>query len=274
MCEKLVSFYILFSQIEIYVSMCLIKLYEFYTQRILLFNFYIMKNLLLTLLIFITINTFSQNKSTIDKPFIEVSGQADTLVLPNKIWINVLLTEKDSKGKKSVEDLEKEMILKLQEIGINIEKNLSVNDMSSNYKFYLLKQNDVFKSKSYSILVSNAQTASKVFLGLEKIGISNVQIEKVENDQQKNIRLLMNAKAILHAKQIAESFSKPLNQKVGNAIQINNFEDISSQLAGSVAGIAIRGYSAKRYEAEDNEPNIEFEKIKIVTSVQVRFLLE
>ncbi|WP_264534749.1 SIMPL domain-containing protein [Flavobacterium sp. N1736] len=233
-----------------------------------------MKNLLFTLLIFITINAFSQNKTINDKPFIEVSGQADTLVLPNKIWINVLLTEKDTKGKKSVEDLEKEMLLKLHEIGINTEKNVSVNDMSSNYKFYLLKQNDIFKSKSYSVLVADAQTASKVFLGLEKIGISNVQIEKVENDQQKNIRLLINEKAILRAKQIAESFSKPLNQKIGNAIQINNFEDISNQLAGNIAGIAIRAKRSSYAESVTDEPNIEFEKIKIVTSVQVRFLLE
>ena len=232
-----------------------------------------MKNLLFTLLLFITINTFSQNKSTNDKPFIEVSGQADTLVLPNKIWINVLLMEKDTKGKKSVEDLEKEMILKLQEIGINTDKNVSVKDMSSNYKIYLLRQNDVFKSKTYSVLVTNAQTASKVFLGLEKIGISNVQIEKIENDQQKNIRLLLNEKAILRAKQIAESLTKPLSQKVGNAIQINNFEDISNQLMGNIAGIAVRARGSFYSEAP-SEPNIEFEKIKIVSNVQVRFLLE
>lgn len=232
-----------------------------------------MKNLLFTLLLFITINTFSQNKSTNDKPFIEVSGQADTLVLPNKIWINVVLMEKDTKGKKSVEDLEKEMILKLQEIGINTDKNVSVKDMSSNYKIYLLRQNDVFKSKTYSVLVTNAQTASKVFLGLEKIGISNVQIEKIENDQQKNIRLLLNEKAILRAKQIAESLTKPLSQKVGNAIQINNFEDISNQLMGNIAGIAVRAQGSFYSEAP-SEPNIEFEKIKIVSNVQVRFLLE
>lgn len=232
-----------------------------------------MKNLLYILLIFITINAFSQDKSITNKPFIEVSGQADTLVLPNKIWINVLLMEKDTKGKKSVEDLEKEMILKLQEIGINTDKNVSVKDMSSNYKIYLLKQNDIFKSKSYSVLVSDAQTASKVFLALEKIGISNTQIEKVENDKHKNILLLINAKAILRAKQIAESLTKPLNQKVGNAIQINNFEDISNQLMGNTAGIAIKAKGSFYSEAL-TEPNIEFEKIKIVSNVQVRFFLE
>lgn len=235
-----------------------------------------MKKLLFTLLILISLNSFSQNKNLIDKPFIEASGQADTLVIPNKIWINVMLMEKDSKGKKSVEELEKEMIQKLESIGINTQKDLSLNYMSSNFKNYVLKQTDIFKSKSYSILVADAKTTAKVFIGLEEIGISNVQISKIENTEAKNIKLLINAKAILNAKQIAESFAKPLNQKIGNAIQISNFDDLANQLTGMVSGVAIRGYSTKLYETviSNNETNIEFEKIKISTSVQARFLLE
>lgn len=74
-----------------------------------------MKKSLLALFALLTINSFSQTKNSIDKPYIESSGKADTLVIPNKVWINVLLMEKDFKGKKSVEDVEKEMIQKLQE---------------------------------------------------------------------------------------------------------------------------------------------------------------
>ncbi|MCR4032211.1 MULTISPECIES: SIMPL domain-containing protein [Flavobacterium] len=236
-----------------------------------------MKQLLFALLAFVTVNSFSQTKNLIDKPFIEVSGQADTLVVPNKIWINVLLSEKDSKGKKSVEDLEKNMFSKLKEIGINIEKDVTLNDMSSNFKNYLLKQNDIFKSKSYSIIVKNAIETSNVFIELEKIGISNVRIEKIENTDEKKIKLLINGKAILNAKQTAESFTKPLNQKVGNSIQISNFEDISQKLYGRAAGLVVNtAYGVKRYESEStpSEPAIEFEKIKISSSVQVRFLIE
>ncbi|MDR6760533.1 uncharacterized protein YggE [Flavobacterium sp. 2755] len=233
-----------------------------------------MKKLFFFLLILASITSFSQTKNENDKPYIEVSGQADTLVTPNKIWINVLLNEKDSKGKKSVEDLEKEMISKLKEIGIDIEKNLSVSDISSNYKYYLLKQNDIFKSKSYSILVKDAASASKVFIGLEKIGISNVRIEKIENTDEKRISLLINGKAILNAKQTAESFTKPLNQKVGNAIQITNLENFLNQLSGRVAGVNIKTSTTFYSEEPTNEPSIEFEKIKISSSVHVRFLIE
>jgi uncharacterized protein YggE len=235
-----------------------------------------MKKLLYSILIIIPTISFSQDKKTLDKPFIEVSGQADTLVMPNKIWINVLLMEKDFKGKKSVEDVEKAMLQKLQQIGIDVENNLSLTDMSSNFQNYFLKQTDILKSKSYSILTTDAKTTSKVFIELEKIDISNIRIEKIENSEEKKIQLLINGKAMESAKKIAESYVKPLNQKVGNALQISYFEDISNQLAGRINGIQIRGAKSIGYyaESENSQPNIEFKKIKIATNVQVRFQLD
>ena len=234
-----------------------------------------MKILLFILSLFFAFNGFAQEKNQIDKLYIDVSGQADTLVMPNKIWITVLLAERDFKGKKSVEDAENEMIKKLQEIGIDTEKNLSMNDMTSNYKTYLLKQTDIFKSKSYSIIVTDAKMTSKVFIELENIGLSNVRIEKTENSETKKIQLLINEKAMENAKLIAQSFSKPLNQKIGNALQINNNAIISNQLAGNVSGISIRGYSSIYGNRSENyEPNIQFEKINISSSVQVKFRLE
>ncbi|MNR39708.1 hypothetical protein D3C85_1579400 [compost metagenome] len=66
-----------------------------------------MKKSLLALFALLTINSFSQTKNSIDKPYIESSGKADTLVIPNKIWINVLLMEKDFKGKSLLKTLKK-----------------------------------------------------------------------------------------------------------------------------------------------------------------------
>lgn len=235
-----------------------------------------MKKLFLALFIIATVNSFSQTKNLTDKPYIEVSGQADTLVMPNKIWINVLLTEKESKGKKSVEDLEKEMLEKLQEIGIDIEKNVSLNDMTSNFKNYFLKQTDIFKAKSYSIIVTDAKTTSRVFIAFESIGISNTYIEKVENSEEKEIQLLINGKAAKNAKQIAESYSIPLSQKIGNAIQISNNINIPNQLTSRASGVAIRGMVSisNSNRSTNYEPDIQFEKIKISSNIQVRFLLE
>ncbi|TDW48539.1 hypothetical protein EV144_10347 [Flavobacterium sp. 270] len=224
-----------------------------------------------------TFTGFSQNKNLLDKPFIEVSGQADTLVMPNKIWINIFLSERDFKGRKSIEDTEMEMINKLKEIGIDTEKNITINDMTSNFKNYFLKQTDIFKTKSYSVIVVDAKTTSRVFIALETIGISNVHIEKIENSEEKKIQLLINGKAAENAKQIAESYSKPLNQKIGNAIQITNM-NIPNQMYGQIRGIsALQEVVVTAYRANKSsnyEPDIQFEKIKISSTAQIKFALE
>lgn len=230
--------------------------------------------LVFTNLIF-TLNIFSQEKNFIDKSYIEVSGKADSLVTPNRIYIDVLILEKDTKGKESVEDLEKKMFDKLKEIGVNLESDVVMKDMISVFKKYFLKSTDIQKAKSYSILVYDATQTTKVFIGLEEIGISNLNIEKTEHSDFDKIQLLVNSKAILNAKATAESYLYPLNQKAGKAIYIGNI-NVTNTLAGRVAGIQIRGASSilapgasKGYNAP-----IEFEKIKISCEVGVRFAIE
>ena len=86
--------------------------------------------------------------------------------------------------------------------------------------------------------------------------------------------LTLKSKAILKAKTQAIAMTKPLNQKVGNAIYISDYNNISNMLSGRVAGIQIRGMASLK-EKDNFEPiNIEFEKIKIETEVKATFKLE
>jgi hypothetical protein len=104
----------------------------------------------------------------------------DTLVVPDRIFVTIILQESDSKGKISLENLESSMEKALQNNGVKITEDLSVSDMSSNLKKYFLKQKDILKSKSYSLLLHNSEIALKVFVALEKEGISNVYLDKTE----------------------------------------------------------------------------------------------
>jgi hypothetical protein len=219
--------------------------------------------------------TFSQEKNFIDKPYLEVQGKADTLVTPNRIYIDVLISEKDVKGKKSVEELENDMLNKLKTLGIDVDKNVAMQDMMSNYKKFFLKQTDIQKLKSYSILVYDAKTTAKVFIGLEEVGLSNVRIDKLEHSEEKKLQLLMNSKAIENAKDNAVSFTKSLGQTVGKAIFIGNVSEgiIKRNYTGST--IRIRGNSSqKNFDAKDYNTNIEFEKITISSEIGVRFALD
>ncbi len=233
-----------------------------------------MKKIFLIFLVLLFTKSFSQNKNFIDQAYIETSAKVDTLVIPDRIFLNISITEKDTKGKISVEELETKMDEKLKSLGITTEKQLTLNDLSSNYKKYFLKQQDILKNKNYTLLVYNAKIAGKVIIALEEIEISNVVLEKTEYSKAEEMILLLKGKAILKAKNQAIAMTKPLNQKIGNAIYISDFSNIVNMLSGRVAGIQIRGAKSLQ-EKEKYEPvNIEFEKIKIETELKATFKLE
>lgn len=232
-----------------------------------------MKKITLLFILIISASSFSQTKNFLDLPYIETAAKVDTLVIPDRIYLNISFFEKDSKGKMSVEELENKMNEKLKEIGINTEKQLTLNDLASNYKKYFLKQQDVQKNKNYTLLVYNAQIAGKVIIALDEIEISNVFLEKTEYSKAEEMILILKGEAILKAKNQAIAMTKPLNQKLGNAIYISDYSNNINLLNGRVSGIQIRGN--RSLEKEKYEPiNIEFEKIKIESEVKVTFKLE
>ena len=217
----------------------------------------------------------TQAKNFIDQPYLEVAGSADTLVAPNEIFIKIFISEKDTRDRTSVEELELKMYNALKGLGIDVDKNLTTSDMASNFKYSFLRSKDVVKSKQYILKVSDAVAASKVFIELEKLGISNTSIERVDHSDLENIKNVMRSKAVDNARTRAVALSKPLNQTIGAAIHIEDKEvySISDQLQGRVSGITVIGYGIKSIN-EQELPNIEFEKIKVATNINVKFILK
>ncbi len=96
-----------------------------------------MRKSFFTILISLTM-LFGQSQSTknfIDQPYIEVSSTADTTITPEEIYINIFISEKDTKDKISLEELEIKMVDVLKSLGINTEKDLTTNGVASNFKY-------------------------------------------------------------------------------------------------------------------------------------------
>lgn len=230
---------------------------------------------ILILMSFWTIQSHSQSKNFIDQPFLETEVEVDTLVIPDKIYLKIVLNEVDSRNKKSTEELEKAMKKVFESLNIDTEKNLSLLDFSSDFKKYFMNGQKVIKSKMYSLLVSDANTAGKVLAGLEMEDISNVSIVKTEYSQSEKLLLILRSKAILKAKQNAENMLEPLNQKIGKAIYISDSNAISNTLQGKIAGVQIRGQSSIYGNRTPDEPLIiDFEKITFTMKVNVKFIIE
>ena len=229
----------------------------------------VLRYLVLFLLI-TSLKNYGQNKNFIDQPYLETTARVDTLVMPDRIYLSILITEADTKGKTSVEKLENKMADKLETLGIDTEKQLTLSDLASNFKKYFLRKADVQKDKEYSLLVYDAVTAGKVILGLESIGISNVNLTKTEYSKLENLKIILRQLAVKEAKKQAEAMVLPLNQQLGSALFISDLNTgILNRYQGRVAEVKVFKDGDK-----DQPVEIEFEKIEVESSVNVKFSIQ
>lgn len=215
----------------------------------------------------------AQQRTFLDVPYVEVGGSADTLVTPNEIFIKILIAEVDVKNKIPLEQQERKMVAGLKELGINTEKNLSTSDMQSNFKFYVLKQKEVMKSKEYMLKVGDAVLATRVFMKLEELGISNTSVERVGHSELEQLMNTCRSRAIINARQKAIALAEPVGAKVGIPVHIMDYSN--DNLIASSPMIRIRGAAALKDEVTAEPlPQIDFEKIRISVTVNAKFMLK
>lgn len=240
-----------------------------------------MKPLLLFMLLFTVLITNAQiltnvptgDKNFIDQNYIEVTGKSEMEISPDLIYLKILINEKDNKYKAQLVDLEKSMLAKLKEIGIDITKDLLIKDISSNFKYYWITKNEILLSKEYQLIVRDGMTASKVFIELEKIDISNISIEKLDHSNIEKFRKEVKINAIKAAKEKAQDLAIAIGQNIGRAIHIQEQENNYRGGTQGNANIIIRGANSL-YGSRSTEPEIDFEKIRLEYSIVCKFELK
>lgn len=236
-----------------------------------------MKKSLAILGLLISSLTFSQSgeKNFIDQNYIEVSGTAEMEIIPDQIYLKIILDEKDLKAKITLEDLEKSMIMELGTLGINVKKDLAIIDLSSNFKYYFIKESKIYQSKEYELMVKDAASGGKVIQNLEELGISNVSISRADHSNIKEFQRQVKINAMQITKEKANELVLAIDQSLGRALYIQELDNIQviNRLSGNTAGVTsniiVRGNSLD--EIESNKPAIEFEKIKLQFSILARF---
>lgn len=225
-------------------------------------------------IIFIGNIALGQTKNFIDQPYLETTAIIDTLIKPDIIYLDILISEKDERNKVSVEELEEKMANKLTSLGVDLQKQLTLSDLSSNFKKYFLKQKDIMKSKAYKLKVFDAQTAGKVIVGLEEVGISNVLLDKTEYSKMEELKLSLKSLAVAKAKSQAEYLVMPLSQKITKALFITDKYYQGYNYEGNLEEVVVVGYSNKRTKEEYKPIEIEFKPIKVETEVTIKFGIE
>ena len=234
-----------------------------------------MKRLIVGLLLSLSVVGFAQigEKNFIDQNYIEVKGKAELEIIPDMIYLKIILSDKDNKDKQTLPEIEKKMIEKLSEIGIDINKDLSLIDFASNLKSYWLKS-DITLTKQYQLMIHDAKILQKVFFEFQKLGISNVSIERFDHSKIEQYRKDVKVSAIKAAKEKAELLAVTLNQSIGKALYIQEVDNaLQRGMYNTSSNVIIRETSFNSI-ANSTSTEIEFEKIKVESTILVKFELK
>ena len=102
--------------------------------------------------------------------YIQVNGRAEKEIVPDEFYLSIVIDERDSKGKISVESQQREMIAALRRQGVDVEKQLKVANLSSEF----FKKNTSVATAKYQLKLGSAAEAANVWQALDKLGISDV----------------------------------------------------------------------------------------------------
>ncbi|RZK46363.1 MAG: SIMPL domain-containing protein [Pedobacter sp.] len=215
---------------------------------------------------------YTQTKNYIDQPNLEIAMSADSLVVPDRVFLDINLYE-------SVAEAEANMMGLFARLGIDTDKYLRLSDQASNFKSFVSNRREIVKRKRFELEVSSAQTAGNVMIELEKLDITNVNVTRVELSELEKIREILQVKAAMKARTQAQAMTAVLNQKLGKAIHVTNIGDalqLNTSAPNVVRDVEVVGYlpTASKMGGKVSTAAIEFRKIRVQQSVNVVFALD
>lgn len=225
------------------------------------------RGMVLVAALMLTTSLYAQQTNVMDQPYIEVSGQAEVEVVPDKIYVQITI-DGDSKGQETVLQQEKEMVQRFDALGIDVEKKLVVQELFNS----ALKSNKVTTFKMYRLEVNSATQLAHVFQALQALGIAQAEIESVDVSNKEELIQKIRAEAAQNARQNALVLANALGQELGKALYVQDYTTSPYEYMN----MSTRDYAIAevREVVAEVAPVLEFQKVTFNSSVRVRFLLK
>ena len=240
-----------------------------------------LKQLLTMAFLLTTILTFGQTNTpkTEEQPYIEVTGTAEKEVIPDELYIAIIIRERYvNKVKVTIEEQEEKLKVVVKSLGIDLT-NLYLSDANADYVKIRWQKKDVLTKKDYTLKVSNATTVGQVFQELEKLEITDAFISRVNHSKMDSLRKEVKILAIKAAKDKADYLLTAIGEQTGKPLIIKENETLPLSNVSGVynwAGLSERKlYYVDGIKVRDKEEDeIQFQKIELQTSIYVKFSIK
>jgi uncharacterized protein YggE len=216
-------------------------------------------------------------KAQVDaRPYIDMSTTVKREVTPDELYLRIVISESDYKGKKSLEEMQEAMIGALKENRIDIPECLSINYMGSEVSYSTFSKKIKPKTEAtYTLKLYDATIMQQVIASLEKRQISDIQLSQTKFTKEQELKNEMAVEAIQQAQAEARVLAGAIGQDIGKAISINswmNSGQTQPRLYKARANMMLEDAVAD--ESMESSPVINIGKITYSFNVNVRFELK
>ncbi|MBB6329183.1 uncharacterized protein YggE [Chryseobacterium sediminis] len=199
----------------------------------------------------------------VKKNAIEVTGVAEMEVEPDEIIFSIGIK---ADNKNDLADNEKKLFETLKNAGVKNEdikfKSMYQNIYSKTAKF----------TKSYQFKAGTKSSLSKIFEDLNQKWVSSLNIAEVKSTKIADFRKAVKINALKAAKEKADYLLESMGKKTGNALEIVEIEDYTSDM---IMPAAYKGRASNiQLEMADTPVDYSFdniENIKLKYSIKTRY---
>lgn len=184
-----------------------------------------MKKILLFALLAAALSSSAQNVAYKEQfASIEVRGVAERTIEPNRIEVNIQLSEAPSKGKINIETLESQLANALKQAGIDPKTQLVVVGASSSAQ----KRTGSYQYKNYRVTTHSATQFSGLFDALASTEIVDAAVGRMYHSDQGKIQQELQIEAMKNSQEVATNLVSAIGQGIGPAISIQYWNNSPS----------------------------------------------
>lgn len=234
------------------------------------------KNIIFFFIFFIcSISVNAQNEPTnLTTHFIEVTGVAETLVTPNEFTFQITLVERfENKEKITIESQEKRLKEQLNNLGINVQIDLTISNISAILTGQKRKK-DVIGTQEYHLKVRELNKIEKINQIIDELNIHKFDLIDVTHSDLNKFRKETKMEAIKAAKSKATYMLEAIGEKVGKPIfiqEVIDYTDYQSYIQQMQNGYISNRSSIEMQEQLKSGEVLSFSKIKLKYNILARF---
>jgi len=210
---------------------------------------------------------------------ITVNGSAEMEIVPDEIYVMVDLKEYEKKGqgKVPIDKIRQDFLTAVRSLGLP-DSAVSVAAYDGfNGNPWLRKKNKkdvLYASITYQVKLRNTAQIDQLVDKLDDNATNNFYIARTSHSKLEEFKKNLKIQAVKAAKEKAGYLAEAINERVGEAVTINEPNEYFQPYYGMVANRMMKTEALQMADQAADQPQADFKKIKLRYDVTVVFALK